>query len=91
MKQTALISTVALMSVLMLSSCATVETATEPAACKVVPLQTTRINHDASKNTPLDNTKARADLAGSSYRLAQLRTGMGMNGAIEEALRDCEK
>lgn len=73
----------------MLAACATADLSTEPAACKVVAAQPGRVNFDASKNSHADNTKARADLAGSGYRLAQLNTPTGGIGTIEQALRDC--
>ncbi len=72
-----------------LTACATAEMSTEPAACKVVAAQPGRVNFDASKNSSADNTKARADLAGNAYRLAQLNTPTGSIGTIEQALRDC--
>ncbi len=74
---------------LLLVGCATTETASEPVACKVVAMQPGKVGYDATKNTSIDAAKARADLATSQYRFAQLNRSTGQLGTIEQALRDC--
>ena len=73
------------------SGCSTMMASDEatPANCKVALAQPARINFDASKQTELEKSEARAALANSPYRMALLNTPQGMNGNIEQALRDC--
>ncbi len=75
----------------LMSSCSTVtaSNATAPANCKVALAQPARINFDAGKQTALEKSEARATLANNPYRMALLNTPQGMNGSIEQALRDC--
>ena len=65
------------------------DTAANPTNCKIALAQPARVNFDANKQTDMDKSEARAKLANSPYRLAQLNKPSGMSGTIEEALRDC--
>ena len=75
----------------LVSGCSTMmaSDAVAPANCKVALAQPARINFDASKQTALEKSEARATLANSPYRMALLNTPQGTNGSVEQALRDC--
>ncbi len=58
--------------------------------CKIVLAKPGQINNDGSKQTDLEKSEARAALATSDLRRAQLARPEGLSGTIEQALDDCK-
>ena len=62
------------------------------ADCKIQPYQTASYAGGKSREaTAIEKHQAAGQLANSDYRRAQLRSGLGQSGMLEEALRDCNR
>jgi hypothetical protein len=71
---------------------ATQDTQLAQADCRVVPLATASISGARPRHVdPLDQRWAEMQLAGSDYRLRQLRSRGSFNNMVEDALRDCDR
>ncbi len=85
-----LVSTV----VLILGGCASTPQSENIASvdCKIQPYQTASYAGGKGREaTAIEKHQAAGQLANSDYRRAQLRSGLGQSGMLEEALRDCSR
>jgi hypothetical protein len=80
------------MSLLVLAGCASVGESQQVASreCKVYPLEPTKSLASArSRPSELDQRWAVGALGTSDLRFRELNKPFGMNGLVEESLRDC--
>ena len=89
-----MVKTLVCAAALLIAGCASVPQADTAAGadCKIQPYQTaTYAGGKGRQPTEIEKHQAAGQLAASDYRMAQLRTGSGQSGMLEEALRACNR